>query len=209
MYFRACCSTNGLRGTANPLICHLVGLEPPNLSHGITPFTCGRNTHHHAYPLFGLLHALGTQKTAVCNQGIHTKIYHYTPRFQCSSLMERNHNSASSWDGFSTFYITGSRVYFSGPTFTILAENSLDRGVPPLLKYTLTGSVFNQRVIFKYTLSLSHGAGTTSGCSESRKTSLGRVARSGCDMAGWLDVASTHSQSATIRHHLFGLPVTL
>ena len=29
------------------------------------------------------------------------------------------------------------RVYFSGPTFLVLAEISLDRGYPPLLKYTL------------------------------------------------------------------------
>ena len=32
------------------------------------------------------------------------------------------------------------RVYFSGPTFLVLAEISLDRGVPPLLKYTLVQS---------------------------------------------------------------------
>ena len=29
------------------------------------------------------------------------------------------------------------RVYFSGPTLLVLVEISLDRGYPPLLKYTL------------------------------------------------------------------------
>ena len=33
--------------------------------------------------------------------------------------------------------LNGTGVYFSGPTFLVLAEISLDRGVPPLLKYTL------------------------------------------------------------------------
>ena len=34
------------------------------------------------------------------------------------------------------------RAYSSGPTFLVLAEISLDRGVPPLLKYTLGGTYF-------------------------------------------------------------------
>ena len=34
-------------------------------------------------------------------------------------------------------HIVACRGYFSGPTFLVLAEISLDRGVPPLLKYTL------------------------------------------------------------------------
>ena len=38
---------------------------------------------------------------------------------------------------FVNFLSVISSVYFSGPTLPIFAEILLDRGVPPLLKYTL------------------------------------------------------------------------
>ena len=59
-----------------------------------------------------------------------------------------------------------------------------------------------------YTLSLNPTSTSTWTCGESRTPSLGPIARSYCNVAEWLHNYSTHSESATVRPHLFGFPVT-
>ena len=68
----------------------------------------------------------------------------YTLVIRCDQKEVQQNRQPAGCCGFTiSRHRVGVRVYFSGPTFIVLAEISLDREVPPSLKYTLVkNSIF-------------------------------------------------------------------